>query len=74
MSYQIVKSLFLLKVLNFSILCKKLDYADYLVQFELLFRDIGNLDIMSNEDLDFVKAKSGQSLIKENLEPANILT
>ena len=48
----------LTKGLNFSIPCKKLDYADYLVQFELFFRDIRNLDILSNEDLDFVKAKT----------------
>ena len=43
---------------TFSILCKKLDYADYLVHFELFFRDISNLDILSNEGLDFVKAKT----------------
>ena len=54
MSYQIVKSL--TKGLNFSIPCKKLDYADYLVQFELFFRDIRNSEILSNED--FVKAKT----------------
>ena len=58
MSYQIVKSLFLLNVKIFSIPCKKLDNADYLVYFELFFGDIHNLDILSNEDLDFVKAKT----------------
>ena len=47
----------LTKGLNFSTPCKKLDDADYLVQFELSFRDTRNLDILSNEDLDFVKAK-----------------
>ena len=31
---------------------------DYPVQFELFFRDIHNLDILSNKDLDFVKAKT----------------
>ena len=41
--------------LNFRIPCKKLDYADYLVQFELFFRDIHNLDILTNEELGFVK-------------------
>ena len=35
----------LTKSLNFSIRCKKLDYVDYLVNFELVFRDIHNLDI-----------------------------
>ena len=38
--------------LNFSIHCKKLDYA-YLVHFELFFRDTRNLGILSNEDLGF---------------------
>ena len=47
----------LTKGLNFSTPCKKLDDADYLVQFKLSFRDIRNLDILANEDLDFVKAK-----------------
>ena len=37
--------------------CKKLDYANNLVQFELFFRDIRNLSILSNEDFGFVKAK-----------------
>ena len=41
-----------------TIPCKKLGYADYLVKFELFFRGISNLDIVSNEDLDFVKAKT----------------
>ena len=53
----------LTKDLNFSIPCKKLDYADYLVQFELFFRDIPNLDILSNEDLDFVKAKTKEGAL-----------
>ena len=53
----------LTKGLNFSIPCKKLDYADYLVQFELFFRDIRNLDILSNEDLDFVKAKTKEAAL-----------
>ena len=35
----------LTKDLNFSIPCKKLDYADYLVHFQLFFRDTRNLDI-----------------------------
>ena len=38
-----------------------LDHADYLLQFELFFRDIRNLDILSNEDLDFVKAKTKET-------------
>ena len=53
----------LTKGLNLSIPCKKLDYADYLVQFELFFKDIRNLDILSNEDLDFVKAKTKEAAL-----------
>ena len=45
----------LTKDLNFSIPCKKLGHADYLVNFELFFRDVYNLDILPNEDLDFAK-------------------
>ena len=36
---------------------------DYLVQFELFFRDIRNLDILSNEDLHFVKAKTKETAL-----------
>ena len=46
---------------TFSVPCKRLDYADYLVKFELFFRDICNLDTLSNEDLDFVKAKTKEA-------------
>ena len=53
----------LTKGLNFSIPCKKLDYADYLVQSQLFFRDIHNLDILSNENLDFVKAKTKKAAL-----------
>ena len=54
---------FLTEGLNFSVTCKKLAYVDYLVQFELFFRDILYLDILSNEDLDFVKAKTTEAAI-----------
>ena len=36
---------------------------DYLVRFELFFRDIRNLDILSNEDLDFLKAKTKEAAL-----------
>ena len=35
-----------------------LDYVDYFVNFELFFIDIRNLDVLPNEDLDFLKAKT----------------
>ena len=63
--------------LNFSIPCKKLDYADYLVQFKIFFRDRRNLDILSNEDLDFVKAKTKEAALSSyrsynNYVPQNL--
>ena len=48
----------LVKGLNFSVLPKYLDYAEYLVNFELFYRNIRTLGILSNEDLDFVKNKN----------------
>ena len=56
----------LTKGLNLSIHCKKLDYADYLVQFELFFKDIRNLDILSKEELGFVKAKTEEAELSSN--------
>ena len=47
----------LVKGLRFSLPPKKLNYADYLVNFELFYRSIRNLDVLSNGDLDFVKTK-----------------
>ena len=46
------------KGLNFSILPKKLNHADYLFNFELFYRDIRNLQLLSKEDLDFIKTKN----------------
>ena len=46
------------KGLNFSLPPKYLDYVDYLVNFELFCRNIRNLSILSNEDLDFIKART----------------
>ena len=41
--------------LNFALLPKDINYADYLLPFELLYRDINSLRI-SNFDLDCIKA------------------
>ena len=43
--------------MNFSLPPKQLKYADYLLNFELFFRDICKLDILSNENLEFLKTK-----------------
>ena len=51
----------LAKDLNFRLLPKQLKYANYLVHFELFYRYIRNLEILSNEDLDFVKTKTKET-------------
>ena len=40
-----------------------MDYADYLVNFELFYRNIRNLGISSNEGLDFVKTRTKEATI-----------
>ena len=47
--------------MKFCLPPKQLKYADYLVHFELLYRDIRNLEILHNEDLDFVKTKTKET-------------
>ena len=46
------------KGLNLTIRPKKLNHADYLVNLELFYGDICNLQVLSREDLDFTKTKS----------------
>ena len=68
---------------------EKLNYADYLTNLELFYRSIGNLDVLSNGDLDFVKnkikdatlsffrfynANVPQNLCDEKLEPLEKLS
>ena len=45
------------KDLNFSFPPKQLKSADCLLNFELFFRDIYKLDILSNENLEFLQTK-----------------
>ena len=47
--------------LTFSLPPKYLEYADYLVNFEQLYRNIRNLGILSNEDPDFVKTRTKEA-------------
>ena len=47
----------LVKGLWFSLPPKKLNFANYLTNFELYYRSIQNLDVLSNSDLDIVKTK-----------------
>ena len=53
----------LAKALNFNLPFKHLDYTDYLVNFELFYRNIHNLGILSNEDLDFVKTRTKEAAL-----------
>ena len=53
----------LAKDLNFCLPPKQLKYADYLVHFELFYRDIRNLEILPNEDLDFAKTKTKETAL-----------
>ena len=46
----------LCKGLNFSVPPKRLDYADHMLPFELLFRDI-NKNEMPNEDKEYIKTR-----------------
>ena len=52
------KKRLLAKGLNFSLPPKYLDYAGYLVSFELFYRNICDLGILPNEDLDIVKTRT----------------
>ena len=53
----------LAKGLNFCLPPKQLNYADYLVHFELFYRDIRHLEIFSDKDLDFVKTKTKETVL-----------
>ena len=53
----------LAKGLNFCLPPKQLKYADHSVHFELFYRDICNLEILSNEDLDFLKRKTKETAL-----------
>ena len=49
--------------LNFSLPPKYLDYADHFLNFELFYRNIRNLSILSNEDLDFLKTRTKEAAL-----------
>ena len=52
-----------MKSLNFSLPPKHLDYTDYLITFDLFYRNICNLGILSNEDVDFVKTRPTEAAV-----------
>ena len=45
------------KGLSFSLPPKQLSYSDYLINFELFYRSIDNLKILSGDNLDFIKTR-----------------
>ena len=47
----------LVKGLSFSLPPENLSYSDYLNNFELFYRSIDNLNILSGDNLDFIKTK-----------------
>ena len=47
----------LLKGLSFSLPPKQLSYSDYLITFEIFYRSIDNLKILSGDNLDFIKTR-----------------
>ena len=51
------------KCLNFFLAPEQLNYADFLVQFEFFYKNIRNLEVLSNEDLDFVKTKTKKTAL-----------
>ena len=67
----------LCKGLDFSILPKTLEYVDYLLPFELLYRDIHNVDI-TNEKKEVLKTRikdcafSSFNSYNENSAPLNL--
>ena len=50
------KKSLLCKGLNFAIPPKNINYADYLVPFEVLYRDVDSLEV-SNLDIEFIKSR-----------------
>ena len=51
------------KSLNFSFYLENVDYSYIVVTFELFFRDMHNLDTLSNKDLDFVEQKTKEAAL-----------
>ena len=51
------------KGLNFYLSSKQFKYADYLVHFELFYRDICNLKILSNKHIYFVKTNNKETAL-----------
>ena len=57
MSLSDAEKTLLVKGLSFALPPKQLSYSDYLINFELFYRSIDNLKILSGDNLDFIKTR-----------------
>ena len=53
----ILKSSLLVKGFSFSLPAKQFSYSDHLINFELCYRNIDNLKILSGDNLDLIKTR-----------------
>ena len=53
-----------MKGLSFSLPLKKLSYSDYLINLELFYRSIDNQTILSGDNLDYIKTKIKDLVLK----------
>ena len=53
----------LAKGLNFCLEPKQFEYAGCLVHFALLYKSICNIEVLSNEDLDFMETKTAETAL-----------
>ena len=53
----------LAKGLSFYLVLKQRNYVDYLVHFDLFQSSIRNLEILSEQDLDYVKIKTKETVL-----------
>ena len=51
------------KNLNFCLAPKQRSHANYLVQFDLLYSNIRNLEVFSEENLGFVKTRTEETAL-----------
>ena len=71
----------LLKGLNFTISPNKLNYSDYCLGFENLFRDIKNIKNLNHDNLQFIKSKLKETALtsfrkynRKKHQPTNLPT
>ena len=63
MSLSDAEKTLLVKGLSFALPPKQLSYSDYLINFELFYRSIDNLKILSGDNLDFIKTSIKDTIL-----------